>query len=333
MTNLICLADIEPVEVSWLWRPYLPLGKLVLLEGDPEIGKTFLALSLVAAVTKGEGLPGFEHQPPGTALYLSAEDGLADTLRPRLDAAGADTGKVFVPQGPVALTNPQALGRLLELVRPRLVVIDPLQAFLGARVDMHRANEVRPVLQGVAALAEAHACTVVAIRHLAKGSKTRTIYSGLGSIDFAAAARSMLLVGRAQGETVMAHAKSSLAPRGPSLRYEISASRLHWLGESPLTPADLLAPKANTRTPRQDAATFLRSLLAHGPVPATRVLTAATAAGIAHRTLERAKVALAIESRRVRDGSGGVTIWRWSLPSTAKPEPVDTSLGDDGIEA
>jgi RecA-family ATPase len=206
-------------------------------------------LQIAAAVSQGYGLPGMDGIPPGKqehgqpVLYLSAEDGLADTLRPRLDAAGADCAHIHaltgwrekkgetITTGSVTLADLSVIEATMAQYSPALVIIDPLQAYLGAKTDMYRANEVRPLLAALVLLAEQYHCAVVCVRHLSKASQSRAIYRGLGSIDFTAAARSVLLVGeepqdrRAGGEAaeplvsrrVLAHSKSSLAPKGPSL--------------------------------------------------------------------------------------------------------------------
>ena len=164
--TLVRMIDVEPQEVEWLWYPYIPIGKLTILEGDPGLGKTFIALTITAIITKGDpfldqsGKPSVK-LPVGNVVYLSAEDGLADTLRPRLDAADADVNRVFAltgwretvegqeAEGLVSLADTDLLRKTLEKTKPILLIVDPLQAFLGADVDMHRANEVRPLLYGL----------------------------------------------------------------------------------------------------------------------------------------------------------------------------------------
>ena len=212
---IVRLGEVEPEKVAWLWEPYIPLGKLTILEGDPGIGKTWLSLKIAAIISRGDTFPGAEGIPrmqrePANVVYLSAEDGLADTLRPRLDKAGADANRIYAltgweevdpetgrrKNGSISLAALDVIETALMQIKPNLVVVDPIQAYLGAGVDMHRANEVRPVLAGLAALAEKHKFAALCIRHLGKSGQDRVIYRGLGSIDFAAAARSILLVGQ-----------------------------------------------------------------------------------------------------------------------------------------
>jgi len=195
--DIVRLSDVTPEKVEFLSYPYIPLGKLTLLDGDPGVGKSTLSLAIAAGVTLGKGVPGMVKADPGNVLVLSCEDGLSDTIRPRLDASGADVQKVFALRGVMTLDEEglEALTHHLTEIRPRLVIIDPLVGYLGGKVDMHKGNEVRQVTAGLAELAEEFHCSFLAIRHLTKGGRDKAIYRGIGSIDFTAAARSVLLAG------------------------------------------------------------------------------------------------------------------------------------------
>jgi hypothetical protein len=329
------MSDVEPQDVAWLWHPYIPLGKLTLLEGDPGLGKTFISLTLAAAITRGwpllsqTGVPGDDHEP-ADVLYMSAEDGLADTLRPRLDAAGADVTRVHAltgwrltdeqgkaVEGAVTLGDVPVLEQALTQVKPKLVVIDPLQAFMGAGVDMHRANETRPLLTALGNLAEKYNLAVVCIRHLNKTVGGKALYAGLGSIDFAAAARSVLQVGEHDGERLLAHVKSSLAPQGKSIRYELVDGAVNWLGISDVTAEQMRGPQpqgAEGESTTEAAVTFLQDFLDDGPQPASSAFTVAKQEGISERTLQRAKAQLEVKSQRSSAGNDGAGKWLWSLP-------------------
>lgn len=343
--HVITLSTVQPEPVSWLWEPYIPRRKLTLVEGDPGTGKTWLMLQIAAAISQGYGLPGTDGTPQGRqdhgqpVLYLSAEDGLADTLRPRLDAAGADCANIHaltgwreqagetVTTGSVTLADLPVIQATIAQYSPVLVIIDPLQAYLGAKTDMYRANEVRPLLAELVLLAEQYACAMVCVRHLSKASQSRAIYRGLGSIDFTAAARSVLIVGeepheqREEGKAgapllsrrVLAHSKSSLAPHGPSLIFELREGRFYWRGLSPITANDLaVGPQLRARqdTEVQKAEAWLTAYLRVGPRPAKEGYEAAASMGIAVRTLMRAKKALGIHSKKEGE------IWYWHTPFT-----------------
>lgn len=337
--HIVRLGDVEPEAVQWLWEPYIPLRKLTLLEGDPGVGKTWLALQIAASLSQGYALPGPDGWPGGPGgqgspvLYLSAEDGIADTLRPRLDAAGADCTRIHAlvgwrgqdakgqaQHGAIMLSDVAILEEAMAEIQPVLVIIDPLQGYLGATVDMHRANEVRPILTGLSTLAETYACAVLAIRHLGKAPQSRAMYRGLGSIDFAAAARSILLAGqdpRDPTRRVLAHVKSSLALAGVALGYELRRSTFAWTGLSSITAEELLAPYHDDeeRSAIDEATDFLQDILAEGPKPAQEVIKAAKQAGITEITLRRAKKAAGVGAHRQNAegherGKGG---WVWQL--------------------
>ena len=221
------MSEINAEEVQWLWYPYIPLGKLTIIQGDPGEGKTSFILAVIAALTRGDPLPECERAAePMNVIYQTAEDGLADTIKPRLESAGADCTRVLViDEGKRELTLCDA--RLEEAIRrtaAKLIVLDPLQAYLGSDVDMHRANEVRPVLKRLSVMAERTQCAVILIGHMNKAQGLKSGYRGLGSIDFRASARSVLIVGRLKsGDTlrIVAQDKNSLAPEGAAIAFEL----------------------------------------------------------------------------------------------------------------
>ena len=195
---IICMADVEPEDVSWLWYPYIPRGKLTLLEGDPGTGKSWVSLAIATAVSLGVSLPEADPFGPSDVLLLSAEDGLADTIRPRLDRMRADVSRVSAWNRPMVFDSEGMLALEVEIaaLRPALVVIDPLIAYMGAKVDTYRANQTRAILAPLAEIAERHDISILAVRHLRKSESSKAIYRGQGSIDFIASARSVLLVTR-----------------------------------------------------------------------------------------------------------------------------------------
>jgi AAA domain len=346
---IVCMADVPPEDVPWLWRPYIPRGRLTFLEGDPGVGKSWLALALATHVSLGLPFPhdgeGSElRQEPGNVLYLSAEDGLGDTIRKRLDAMQADVNRVHAligwqegeHQGCITLGDLGPIERAIQETSPALVVIDPIQAYLGASVDMHRANEVRPVLQGLHALADQHGCAMVILRHLTKSIQTRAIYHGMGSIDFAAAARSILLAGldpKNPHRRVVAQCKSSLAASGRSITYQLKEGGFFWAEFSDLSADDLLRASDEEPSAIEEASDFLKAYLAEGEKPAKEVISAAKKAGISEASLKRARKEIAKAMRAsAPGGKKGEGQWVWTLlPNTTDQGAHDEQDGHEPL--
>ena len=313
--ELIRMSDIQPEQVQWLWYPYIPLGKLTVIQGDPGEGKTTFVLAVIAALTKGEALPEREPLDPVNILYQTAEDGLADTIRPRLDALGADCSRVLVideSKRELSLSD-ERIRQAMEETGAKLLVLDPLQAYLGAEVDMHRANEVRPILKRLGSVAEQMGCAVVLIRHLNKMQGQKSGHRGMGSVDFQAAARSVLLVGRAKEDPqlrIVVPDKSSLAPEGESIAFALDPEQgFQWKGYCAYNAEELLGGSTKqVQTKTMQAEETLRNLL-DKPAPAEEILRRITAAGISERTLMTAKKNLGVLSEK-RGGQ-----WFWRLPS------------------
>lgn len=313
--ELIRMSDIQPEEVQWLWYPYIPLGKLTVIQGDPGEGKTTFVLAMIAALTKGEALPEREPLDPVNILYQTAEDGLADTIRPRLDALGADCSRVLVideSKRELSLSD-ERIRQAMEETGAKLLVLDPLQAYLGAEVDMHRANEVRPILKRLGAVAEQMGCAVILIRHLNKMQGQKSGHRGMGSVDFQAAARSVLLVGRTKEDPqlrIVVPDKSSLAPEGESIAFALDPEQgFQWKGYCAYNAEELLGGSTKqVQTKTMQAEETLRNLL-DKPAPAEEILRRITAAGISERTLMTAKKNLGVLSEK-RGGQ-----WFWRLPS------------------
>lgn len=312
--QVVCMADVQPEDVEWLWRPYVPIGKVTSIEGDPGLGKSWLSSAIAATVSRGIQLAGGEARDPANCLIMSAEDGLADTVRGRLDALGADVSRIYAFTGAITAEDIATLESHIAALRPRLVIVDPLVVYMGGKLDMHKGNQTRPVMSGLAELAERYRCAVIVLRHLSKADAQKAIYRGLGSIDITAACRSVLLVAKhpqQEGQRIIAHIKSNLAPTGPSLAYELIDGEFHWLGEVTIDVHQLLGPPEDVeeKGAREEAVDFLRQLLANGLRPASEIFQEAGRLGIAKRTLYRAKKALQAVSQQGADG------WSWSLPS------------------
>ena len=322
--KLINMEQVETEKIDWLLYPFIPFGKVTIVQGDPGEGKTTMVLQIIAKLTKGEAvLPSGSDEPaleektmalePVNVIYQTAEDGLGDTIKPRFFSAGADCSRVMViDDNDQALTMMDA--RLEEAIiktKARLVVLDPIQGFLGAAVDMHRANEIRPLMKRVAVLAEKYHCAIILIGHMNKNSNGKSSYRGLGSIDFQAAARSVLIVGRIKDEPeirVVCHVKSSLAPEGKSIAFRLDKDTgFEWIGEYDISADDLLSGD-NRGQKIHEAKEFLKEILVFGSVAQTKVAEEAESRGIKKRTLWNAKKELEIESVKIGNQ------WFWMLP-------------------
>lgn len=295
--KIIRMSDVELTPVEWLWKPYLPFGKLSVLQGNPGEGKTYFAMHLAAACTNGKLLPNMERMEPFNVIYQTAEDGLGDTVKPRLIEAGADLDRVLViDDSEVQLTlSDERIERAIIENNARLVIIDPIQAYLGADVDMNRANEVRPIFMRLGQVAQRTGCAILLIGHLNKAAGMQSLQRGLGSIDIAAAVRSVMFIGKLKHDPTMrilTHEKSSLAPPGASLAFSLGdEGGFRWVGEYDITADEMLSgiePQRETKT--QQAKDLICTLLAGGKqVLSEDIDKAALERGIPGRTVRDAK--------------------------------------------
>lgn len=327
--DVVCLADVKAEPVHWLWEPYIPLKMLTLLSGDPGVGKTALAMALAASVARGEAMLTGKAAPASNVLFLTQENSPEHVLRPRFDALGGDPSRFFLLRGVfnsddspggITLEDTEQLEQAIAGHEARLVVIDPLQSFLGATVDAHRANQTRPVMDGLIKLAERTGCAILITRHLSKGIGGSAIYRGMGSVDLTGAARSELFVAadpENSNRAIMAHSKSNLGKFGPSLAFCIGdGGALVWHGESSLKANDLLALPATSeeRSALEEAEEFLRNALADGPQPSKEIQEQAKANGISPATLRRAQSSLKV----VKRPGGFGQPWMLELSSVAQ---------------
>ena len=295
--KIIRMSDVELTPVEWLWKPYLPFGKLSVLQGNPGEGKTYFAMHLAAACTNGKLLPNMERMEPFNVIYQTAEDGLGDTVKPRLIEAGADLDRVLViDDSEVQLTlSDERIEKAIVENNARLVIIDPIQAYLGADVDMNRANEVRPIFMRLGQVAQRTGCAILLIGHLNKAAGMQSLQRGLGSIDIAAAVRSVMFIGKLKHDPTMrilTHEKSSLAPPGASLAFSLGdEGGFRWVGEYDITADEMLSgiePQRETKT--QQAKDLICALLAGGKQMLSEDIDkAALERGIPGRTVRDAK--------------------------------------------
>ena len=312
-------SDVKSVPVEWLWYPYIPAGKITLLQGDPGDGKSTMMMNLISCLTNAGFTPdGQKIAVPKRVIYQCSEDGVADTIKPRLEASGADCSKVaFIDEELISLTlDDEKLRDAIIDFKASLVVIDPFQAYLGDDVYMSSARKIRKLMQRLNIWASTYNCAIVLIGHMNKKENSKELYRGLGSIDIVAAARSVLQVSRKDEDSstrYMKHVKSSLAAKGRDISFEIDADRgFQWLGcvgTAEGTAADNSGNTEDIKPLSKDEmlANLLIKKLADGPVRATEIQSEFIEIGIGMKALKRVKKIVGIKSVR-KQGQ-----WFWSM--------------------
>ena len=312
--KLIRMSEIESQKIEWLWYPFIPYGKLTIIQGDPGDGKTTLVLNIAAKLSKGIGIDeAMQISEPINIIYQTAEDGLADTVKPRLETAGADCEKIAVideSKKSLSMVD-ERLEEAIIKTNARLLILDPIQAYLGGGMDMNRANEARDMTKKLGLLAEKYKCAIVLIGHMNKAAGTKAAYRGMGSIDFFAVARSVLLVGRVEGQTnirAVVQIKNNLAPLGHPKAFGLEEGGFCWLGDYEITVDELLgglAPRANKL---EQAKQLLRELAeTNNAMQSKEIFNLADEQGISKRTLENAKKELKIKAKKINNS------WYWEL--------------------
>ena len=320
--EIIRMSEVDTQTVEWLWKPYIPFGKVTIIQGNPGEGKTTLALCLCAACTNRKPFPLMPEHEPFNVIYQTAEDGLGDTVKPRLMEAEADLDRVLVideSKQELSLSD-ERIEKAIRQNGARLIILDPIQAYVGEKTDMNKANEIRPIFRRLAEVAERTACAVILIGHLNKAAGGQSAYRGLGSIDFRAAARSVLLIGRVKREPnirVIVHDKSSLAPEGKPMAFCLDPEMgFEWVGEYDITADELLSGAGgNTATKTEQAETLILDLLAdENEMTSEEVMKAAAEVGISERTLKTARRNLETRIEVKRRGNQ----WYYRLKSAAQ---------------
>lgn len=354
---MVCMAEVAPKKVSWLWPNRIPLGRITLVVGRPGEGKSFLTTCMGAHVTTGTPWPDEQACPTGSVIFICAEDDPGDTIRPRLDAHGADCRKVhLLTMTARVVADGTTRARMFTLsdisefekalkTHPdcRLVVIDPIGSFLGGDMDAHRDNECRAVLAPVAQLAEKYGVAVVMVAHRRKSNGTSADDLVLGSRAFTGIARAVWHLSRDpanKDRRLLLPGKNNLSVEGDGLAFTIEGDppRLCWEREPvPLSAdeglmAENLAEGAGRPGPapeaRAAATDWLRQRLAAGPAEAKDIQADASGAKLKWRTVQRAAEDLNVVRERPAMGLG----WRWSLPHGASvPSHVPTSLNHGAL--
>jgi hypothetical protein len=347
--QVLSVSQLTPRPLVWLWPKRLLEGKLAILDGDPGLGKSLVTLDLCARLSTGRPFPdGSPSFGPVNSLVLNSEDGAEDTIRPRLQALGADLERVFVPHaGDAGLAEPlripgqlSMLDRALAQTDARLVVIDPIMAFLDQSVVVGCDQSVRRALLPLSCLAAKHRCAVLLVRHLNKKPGGQAVYRGAGTMGFLAACRSAFLIARdphLPQRFVLAEQKNNLAEAQPSLAYTLEAKGnalpvVCWLGESEYNANQLLIASAHQPldfSPRDRARDFLLAHLEEGPRTSRELWALAKEQGLSERTLNRAKRELTIRSVRVKVEGTMRSYWllpHQQLPDTTPPEAAPPDL-------
>ena len=310
--KIINIEDIETKPTKWIWHPFIPSGAITILQGDPGEGKSTLMTQIIARLSRGEAIFD-EPQPhePINIIYQNSEDSLSRTIRPRLEKANADLSKVsFIDESDYCLSMSDSLiEKTIIQKEPKLFVLDPMQAYLGSKIDFHRANEIRPVMHHLSALAERYECAIVLVGHLNKMSGNKAAYRGLGSIDIFGAARSVLVVGTPQNNPdvrVLAHSKSNLSEKGSSIEFQLNPFK--FLGRTNISADELLGSSPSI-TKSKLAENLILEMLSDGVAkPKKEFIKRAAENDISPRTLDDAKNRLKVESNKYGK------FWFWEPP-------------------
>ena len=313
--EMFTAADVEPKEVKWLWHPYIPFGKVTLIQGDSGDGKSTFALNLAALLTRGDTLPftGVSHEPM-RVIYLNAEDDADDTVVPRFMKANGERSRLFFISEEKQRLNfsDDRIREAIVSTGARVCILDPLASYLGADVSMNLANEVRPRFESLIEVARETGCAIIVIAHMNKAEGLNAKYRASGSVDIVASVRSALVIGRSGDDhdcRIMAHSKSNLAPLGESILFSVSDGVVEFIDTIDVTADQLVgaygAGKAK-ETKQAIASRELLAMLEKGPMAQKEIIARMSELGISQRTCELAKAKLPIESRR----EGDCFVWK-----------------------
>ena len=333
--ELIKASEITPTEVEWLWYPYIPFGKVTILEGDPGDGKSKLLLALSAILTKGEPLPFVgeeEVHEPMTVIYQTTEDAADDTVVPRFIASNGDRNNlIFINEDKKHLTfGDSRLAQAIKQTGAKLLILDPLSSYIGEDCSLNAANEMRTQFNHLIETAREEHCAVVVVHHMNKNATTPLNRTN-GSVDIAGAARSILAVTRTPNkanpqERIMVQVKSNLAPTGSAILFEVAEQGVDFIDEVEMTADEAfsaIAPKMGRPSEKSDAATdFILSLLRGGKLPATECEQQLKAAGFKKSTIKKAKRNAGVSS--VKEGF----TWYWTLEENVPEQPIFTADDD-----
>ena len=308
--DITYFTEVESKKVNWLWYPYIPYGKLTILQGDPGDGKTTFILSLIATLSNGEHLPFSETKVSGISIYQNAEDDISDTIKPRLERHKANCERIcFIDSKdtPLFMDDDNIEKAIIE-TGAKLLVLDPIQSFIGNNVDMNRANSIRPLMTKLKETAQRTGCAIVLIGHLNKNNSGKANYRGLGSIDITAASRSVLLIGKDSSNSqkrYLVQQKNNLAPLGDTLMFRLVRDGVRWVEKCDVNADDILL--GTRRTKYDKAVDLIQDWLEDGPRLANEIYAFAAKQDISIRTIKKAKTQLPIVTTKTGKG------WVWEL--------------------
>ena len=324
--EIVKASDIEPKEVKWLWYPYIPFGKVTLLQGDPGDGKSKFMLSLAALLSKGEHLPfaDEEEREPITIIYQTTEDDADDTVVPRFNSAGGNGDNlIFIKEDMKSLSfGDNRIREAIEKYNAKLLILDPMSSYIGESCSMNNANETRAEFNHLIAVAKETGCAIVIIAHMNKMKDTNPLYRTNGSIDIAGAARSILAIIRtankeAPAERYLVQVKSNLAPTGSAILFEVAESGVNFVSEMEMTAEEAfssLAPKMGRPNETElRAKDFILEMLQDGEMLANDCEAKLEEAGFKKSTIKKAKKKAGVVSHKKG------FLWYWSLPMGDMP--------------
>ena len=305
-------SGVEKTEVEWLWYPYIPYGKITLLQGDPGEGKSTFMLNIAALVTRGEKMPdGYDVKEPQTVIYQCTEDDASDTIKPRLINAGADCSKVayMVNDNNDLTLDDHRIEETIKATGARLLIMDPIQSFLAQDGDMLMVGRMRSVLTNLSKIATRYKCAVVLVGHMNKAEGGKNLYRGLGSIDIAAVARSILMITRDKDNPCrryMIPVKSSLAEEGEGISFEFRRNKgFLWVSDDVPEPC---IDNTGNKTKLESAVKAITEILAENDAEGTAIMEALNRNGFGRKTVYKAKKMAGVASYRKNNQ------WYWTIP-------------------
>ena len=314
--EMFTAADVEPKEVQWLWKPYIPFGKVTAIQGDSGEGKSTFALNLAALLTRGDTLPFTEvSHGPMRVIYLNAEDDADDTVVPRfMKANGVREHLIFISEREKRLNfSDERIREAIESTGARACILDPVAAYLGADVSMNLANEVRPRYESLIDAARDTGCAIIPIAHMNKAEGMSAKFRMNGSVDMTAAPRSVLTIGKPPGDEdpdhrVMAHSKCNLERLGPSILFSVSDGVVEFIDTIDITADQLVKALGSGKvgeTKQAVASRELLDMLSREPMSQREIMARMSELGISQRTCELAKAKLPIKTYRI----GKLSYW------------------------